>query len=199
MSKPIYDVFVSYRSTDKKSVLKVAGHLKRARLKYWLDKQQMTGGRAFDDAIDAALAKSSAVAVLVGPGGIGPWQKKEVARAAENACTQLIPVLLPGVRPGARLPLALAGLHRIDLTRGLGKDAVAALIAAIRNKPAKAGKPEERAAPLRRKAERKRAAGTTPAPSMIATGGSVVAGSIVGGIVNTGNGNIVRMGRGSGW
>jgi hypothetical protein len=199
MGRRTYDVFVSYRSIDKTVASDLARRLAKAHLKVWLDRRKLRGGESFDDEIDAALAKSRSVAVLVGPGGVGPWQKREIARAAENPRTRLIPVLLPKVRPGCRLPLALAGLHRIDLTRGSDKDNTHALVAAIDGKPdrgAKSEPPPEPPKPLSAKPRRKvgsifvRGNG-----NQIATKRGVVTGNIIGSVVVTGGGNNVRTGR----
>ena len=198
MGKRTYDVFVSYRSIDKNVVSALARRLTRAHLKVWLDRQKLHGGESFDDEIDAALAKSRSVAVLVGPGGVGPWQKREIARAAENSRTRLIPVLLPRVRLGCRLPLALAGLHRINVEHGLNKDGVSELVAAIKGQSVKNAKPEKQVAPPKRKKSRSKASGginVIGKGNQVVTGGGIVAGNITGSVLVTGGGNFVRVGR----
>ena len=58
-------------------------------------------GGTWQTEIDAALGAVQGVAIVVGPGGMGPWQKEEVQaallRAVDDAKRfRVIPVLLPG-------------------------------------------------------------------------------------------------------
>ena len=195
MIKRVYDVFISYRSKDKAAVLEIYRRLKRSKVKAWLDKARLAGGHDFSDEIDAALQRSRAVAVLVGPSGIGPWQKKEIARAAEDKGIRLIPVLLPRLRRIPRLPIVLAGLHRIDLRKGIEKLGVVQLIDAIKGKAPKPA-PENKPTPQRKNA---RPAAKAPAGTggIVAINGSLAAKTIKG-IITVGKGNKVRVGS-RGW
>ena len=72
-------------------------------------------------ALEDALAASCACAVLIGPSGIGSWQRQEVGGALAIHVTEglVIPVLLPGASGPESLPLFLGLAQSIDLRRGL--------------------------------------------------------------------------------
>jgi hypothetical protein len=202
MAKQIYDVFVSYRSVDRKVALLLADRLGRAGLRVWIDRKRILVGR-FEEKLDRALERSKCVAVLVGPGGIGPWQMREMARTVEDERKLLVPVLLPGRAKAARLPLALAGLHQVDLTKGLDKNGVGRLIAAIGDRPrrrAPSGGHEGRV--MLRTARRARAprplATTIGSRNKMATECSLAADTIIGSVISVCGGNRARSGRAGG-
>ena len=199
MGRRSYDVFISYNSKDAKVASDLARRLTRAGLKVWLDAWTIRGGDNFAEKIEAGLEKSRSVAVLVGPGGYGPWQRREIGRAVEDRHLRVIPVLLPQARPGSRTPLALAGLARIDLTSGLDdKNGIRALVSAIEAKTAKG---TARAEQVEADAPKAAGLGTGRAISVVgkrnqvATNGGIVAGDVTGSIIVTGGGNSVRVGK----
>ncbi len=199
MARRIYDVFVSYSSKGKKVASDLARRLKKAGLKVWLDAWTIRGGDHFAEKIEAGLDRSRSVAVLVGPGGYGPWQKREIARAVEDRHLRVIPVLLPRARRGARTPLALAGLSRVDLRGGLDdKNGMQPLVSAIKAKPSKGGQveadPPNPAAP-----EHGPAISAVGNRNQVASNGGIVAGNVTGSIIVTGGGNSVRVGKDRGW
>jgi hypothetical protein len=203
MGRRTYDVFISYSSKDGKVASDLARRLKKAGLKVWLDAWTIRGGDHFAEKIEAGLDKSRSVAVLVGPGGYGPWQKREIARAVEDRDLRVIPVLLPRARAGARTPLALAGFSRIDLRGGLDdKNGIRALVSAIKAKPSKAA---ARVEPVEADTPKPAESGTGGAISVVgngnqvATNGGIVAGNVTGGIIVTGGGNHLRVSKDRGW
>jgi hypothetical protein len=112
MSSAQYDVFVSYNSRDRDAVQRVATVLRDHHgLRVWLDSWVLPPGRFWQDHIEEGLQSSSSIAVFVGPGGFGLWEKPEVRVALDRQVksrTPVIPVLLPGAL------MRDSGVARID-------------------------------------------------------------------------------------
>ena len=190
MGRRTYDVFVSYNSKDEGVASNLARRLKKVGLKVWLAAWTIDGGDDFVEAIEAGLEKSRSVAVLVGAGGFGPWQGREIVRALAHRRLRVIPVLLTSPRRGSRTPLALAGLSRIDLTKGLDdKKGIGALVKAIKAKPGKRAAPLEQVdADAPKAAAPDRSIVVRGNGNQVATNGGIVAGNVTGGIIVTGGG-----------
>ncbi|EPX62045.1 hypothetical protein D187_009948 [Cystobacter fuscus DSM 2262] len=100
----MFDVFLSHNSQDKASVETLAERLRaEAGLQPFLDKWHLVPGTRWQPHLEAALAKSQAVAVFFGPSGVTPWHNEEVRVALDNAVRthdeyRVIPVLLPGAK-----------------------------------------------------------------------------------------------------
>src|SRR5215475_5297192 len=109
------DVFLSYSRTDADAVHRVQGHLQVAGLATFLDRDQLAAGQPWLPALEQAIARCGAVAVFVGPVGLGTWQQREVQLALDRQAKAertgrrfpVIPVLLPKVEdpPGGFLKL----------------------------------------------------------------------------------------------
>ena len=102
-----YEVFLSHSSGDKPVVEELARRLKKEGIEPFLDKWNLIPGDPWQEALEEALIKSTACAILIGPGGFSPWQHEELRTAIENRVSgsrggyRVIPVLLPGAsRPG---------------------------------------------------------------------------------------------------
>ena len=127
MTEPEFDVFICYASKDLAEAKKLARLLLDQGLKPWLDKWDLVGGNPWDLAIYAALPRCAACAVLIGPGGIGPWQAKEMSAATRRQVKEptfrVIPVLLPGAArlDQSPLPDPLDGLECIEFVTGMVK------------------------------------------------------------------------------
>ena len=76
-----FDVFLSHASTDKPLVEELARRLARENLKPWLDKWNLIPGTPWQPEIEAALADCATCAVIIGPGGFGPWHHEEMRLA----------------------------------------------------------------------------------------------------------------------
>jgi energy-coupling factor transporter ATP-binding protein EcfA2 len=133
-----YDVFLSYHSRDHVAVERVAHALTDRGLRVFLDRWYLTPGLAWPQALERSLEQCRAVAVFVGPEGLGPWQLREQSlalyRQSRDEKFPVIPVLLPGA---ADLPLIFLTLNTCVDLRGGVTDAIAfeALVAAIRGLP----------------------------------------------------------------
>ena len=99
MNREVSDVFLSYNGKDRELATRLAEQLKRLELRVWFDVWNLPPGRSWQDSLQVALHESRSVAVLIGPAGIGPWQKREVETALSTYISEghpVIPVLLPG-------------------------------------------------------------------------------------------------------
>ena len=137
-----FDVFISYSSADRDTVRRVVRRLRRLNVEPWFDRWSLTPGGAWQDEVTAGLLASSACAVFVGPGDLGPWERLELSvalnKAAVDPSFRLIPVLLPGVESfePARLPPLLATRTWVDLRDGPDSDhALQQLVNAVHGVP----------------------------------------------------------------
>src|SRR3954454_17849380 len=106
-----HDVFLSHATNDKPLVEELARRLARENLKPWLDKWNLIPGTAWQPEIEAALSECTACAVIIGPGGLGPWHHEEMRLAIDQRvgdrerAFRVIPVLFPGVERPERSKL----------------------------------------------------------------------------------------------
>ena len=112
MTMPVrFDVFLSHATPDKPLVEELGRRLARENLKPWLDKWNLIPGTPWMPEVEAALAECAACAVIIGPGGFGPWHHEEMQVAISRRVNdrerafRVIPVLLPGVERPERSKL----------------------------------------------------------------------------------------------
>lgn len=120
------DIFLCHNSKDKPIVEKInqALKVKDSNLKTWIDKDNITHGEAFQQAIQEAIPKTKSAAIFFGLHGVGPWQKQEidalfrekVNREKVGRNIRLIPILLPGVKQIPDEFLFLQGIHYLELS-----------------------------------------------------------------------------------
>jgi GTPase SAR1 family protein len=112
-----FDVFLCHHSADKPAIRLIAQRLRERGLLPWLDEAELIPGRSWQEELERQISNIRAAAVFVGPGGLGPWQNRELRaflnEFAERGCP-LIPALLPGATAPA-LPVFLKGLTWVDL------------------------------------------------------------------------------------
>ena len=77
-----YDAFLSYNSQDRPAVHAVAERLKGEGLELYLEEWELAPGREFQPARAGALHESKTCVVVLGPNGLGPWQKQELQVAS---------------------------------------------------------------------------------------------------------------------
>ncbi len=98
-----YDVFFSYNWRDREAVENVAWALRERDLKVFLDRWYLVAGRPWPQALEEALNSCRAVAVFLGPQGMGRWQQREkdlaLDRQARDPRFPVIPVLLAAAEP----------------------------------------------------------------------------------------------------
>jgi GTPase SAR1 family protein len=113
-----FDVFLCHHWEDKPAVRRLAQRLRECGLRPWLDERELRPGLPWQPKVEDVIAGIPAAAVIVGPGGIGPWQNQELAaflrQFVRRGCA-VVPVLLPGA-DHLDLPLFLDGLTWVDLS-----------------------------------------------------------------------------------
>lgn len=138
-----FDLFLSYNSLDRESVQRIRHQLGRRHVSTFFDRQHLTYGAPWFDELQDAIGKSWAVAVFVGAGGLGTWQKREVVLAlgrqakAEQGGDRflVIPVLLPEAEVREAPGLLLLNTW-LDLRGGIDDEAkLDALARAVRGAP----------------------------------------------------------------
>lgn len=132
-----YDLFLSYHWRDRDEVEQLARALRQEGLEVFLDRWYLVPGLRWQTALERVLLSCRAVAVLIGPHGLGSWQQreKELAfdRQARDESFPVIPVLLPGAEPA----LEFLSLNTwVDLREGIeAPDNLSILSRAARGEP----------------------------------------------------------------
>lgn len=129
----MYDLFMSYHSLDHVAVEAIARLLRERGIKPFLDRWYLVPGRSWLGALEKVLGDCKAVAIFIGPQGMGRWQQRERATALDRQTRDedflVIPILLPGADPA----LGFLSLNMwIDLRNGMTDDAIDTLVAAVR-------------------------------------------------------------------
>ena len=86
----------------------------------WLDEWELRPGLPWQDTLTSQIQKIKAVAVFIGPTGIGPWQDLEQKAFIQQFVARkspVIPVILPGRKRKPRLPPLLSLFHCVDFRR----------------------------------------------------------------------------------
>lgn len=143
------DVFLSYNRADAAAAERLRDGLSARGLSVFFDRDYLGPGQRWQRVLETSLATCGAIAICVGPRGLGQWQQreKELALARQSADTgfPVIPVLLPGADdPGLDF---LCLFSWADLRKGIDEPPdLDALVRAIRGGPAPASdRPDPRA------------------------------------------------------
>ena len=95
-----YDVFLSYARSDEAAAAELNSWLRDQGLSTFFDRSELRPGLRWVPALEDAIGRSRAVAILIGEHGIGNTQQyeREIAliRQASHAAFPVIPVLMPG-------------------------------------------------------------------------------------------------------
>jgi hypothetical protein len=105
------EVFFSYASPDRASVLAIATALARRGKRIWLDCWCLKPGQNFIEVLQSVLLQTLRYAIFIGPGGLHPWHRSEAYSALQMFAknpddVRVILVLLPGASL-ATVPLFL--------------------------------------------------------------------------------------------
>ena len=109
------DALISYNSEDKAEVMQLVSRLEKLGVTTWVDREQLKPGVRWMEEIGRAMNKVKRVLVILGPHGIGSFQREEINQLiAQNRSDNrnVIPVLLPGAK---KLPSWLAIRQHVDL------------------------------------------------------------------------------------
>ena len=123
-----YDVFLSYSRADSAAAETLRARLKEASLNPFLDRYALPAGQAWQPWLERQIATCGALVALLGPGGIGEWQHREIelgldrqaSAARAGRAFPVLPVLLPGLADEA-VPVGrfLNLMTWVDLRGGL--------------------------------------------------------------------------------
>ncbi|MFE9446482.1 TIR domain-containing protein [Streptomyces sp. NPDC006602] len=134
-----YDVFLSYNPEDLAAAEQIADQLETYGLLPFLDRRHLPPGVPTLEVIEQAITTMETVAVLVGPGGLGPWRAEQLGAALDRSIRRqsdirVLPVLLPGADPDA-LPPFLPRRLALDFRTQLDDPAaMAALVSGVRGR-----------------------------------------------------------------
>jgi hypothetical protein len=133
-----FDVFLCHNSEDKRQVRSIAEQLKRWGFLPWLDEQEIRPGMTWLSKIQQYIESVKSCAVIVGPSGSGPWQKREVDAILQLFVERnlpVIPAILPTCSAVPELPMFLRSVAWVDY-RTLDPDPLEQLIWGISGRPA---------------------------------------------------------------
>jgi hypothetical protein len=112
-----FDVFLCYNDRDRSEVLEIAERLKSLGINRWIDSLELRPGMPWSESLKETLDSIKSVAVFIGKGGDGPWQKQEI-RSFLRKCTvssiPVIPVILEDAPLSPDLPIFLMDRKRVD-------------------------------------------------------------------------------------
>jgi GTPase SAR1 family protein len=112
-----FDVFISYNSTDRETVLTIARSLEQQGILPWIDIEACPPGKSWQKELSKQFKRCKAAAVFVGQKGIGPWQQAEVEALLirfKEMKRPVIPVLLEDAPKQPVLPIFLGNLTWVD-------------------------------------------------------------------------------------
>jgi TPR repeat protein len=137
-----YDVFLSYARSNGAAAAELNGWLGAQGINTFFDRKELSPGLRWVPALEDAIGRSKAVAILVGAHGLGNTQQYErelaLIRQTGEPAFPVIPVLMPGCDSPPTGFLQL--LTWVDLSKGASvlqqADSLTALRAALRGEPA---------------------------------------------------------------
>jgi len=137
-----YDVFLSYARSDGAAAAELNGWLCAQGLNTFFDRKELRPGLRWVPALEDAIGRARAVAILVGAHGLGNTQQYErelaLIRQTGDPSFPVIPVMMPGCNSPPTGFLQL--LTWVDLSKGKSVreqvESLDALRAALRGEPA---------------------------------------------------------------
>jgi hypothetical protein len=105
------DLFLSYNSRDRAAVIRVRQLLDERNISTFFDRDQLSAGSRWVSLLENEVGDSRAVAIFIGPHGLGDWQEMEMQFALVRQIDEkktghpfpVIPLILPGARPEKEL------------------------------------------------------------------------------------------------
>lgn len=130
------NVFFCYNHEEKRLAFQLAKKLSEHGIRVWLDEWDLSPGQRLQEALEEGIKTATAIAVLVGQGGLGSWQTAEMRGAIDESINReipVVPVFLPGAPIRTTLPLFLRNFKSVDLRQGFTDEGLELLIRGIRN------------------------------------------------------------------
>jgi hypothetical protein len=105
------DLFLSYNSRDRAAVMRVRQLLGERKISTFFDRDQLRAGSRWVNLLEDEVGRSRAVAIFIGPHGLGDWQEMEMQLALVRQIDEkkdlrpfpVIPLILPGATPEKEL------------------------------------------------------------------------------------------------
>jgi hypothetical protein len=123
-------LFISHASADDAFVAGLRQALEAVRVPVWVDSRRLRGGSKLGPEIRAAIEEAEHFLVVLSPSTVNsPWVRREIAQALRVEKRRradgysVIPLLLPGITPGAlaaSLPATTRAPSRLVRTRCRG-------------------------------------------------------------------------------
>ena len=107
-----FDVFLCHNSQDKPAVREFAKDLADQGLLGWIDEERLLPGDIVQEKLERAIRDAGAIAVCIGPNGLGRWQTVEYHTVYERFIDESEPESGGGFRSSDRLrviPVLLPG------------------------------------------------------------------------------------------
>jgi hypothetical protein len=111
------DLFLNYNSKDHVAVQRSRTLLEGRGISVFLDRESLIVGLNWFDALQQELGRVRAVAVILGPNGLGDWQRREITLAMVRQTSEETPDSSFPVIPMLR-SLSTQWLFGRDLTNG---------------------------------------------------------------------------------
>ena len=113
--------FISYSRVNSEFVVRLARDLKAAGYDVWLDQLDIPKGARWDDAIEAAVERSSTFMIVLAPESIESQNVKDELSYAIDSGKHILPVV---IRP-CKIPLRLRRFQYVDFTDKPYKESLA--------------------------------------------------------------------------
>lgn len=113
--------FISYSRVNSEFVVRLAKDLKAAGYDVWLDQLDIAKGSRWDDAIEAAVERSSTFMIVLAPESIESQNVKDELSYAIDSGKHILPVV---IRP-CKIPLRLRRFQYVDFTDKPYKESLA--------------------------------------------------------------------------
>lgn len=112
-----FDVFLCHNSKDKPAVKSIGQQLIERGIKPWLDEWDVIPLTSWQDELQKVISEIKAVAVFIGPSGIGPWEDIEIKVFLDEFARRELRiglVLLPGCTDKPQVPLFMRNFKWVD-------------------------------------------------------------------------------------
>ena len=133
--------FIAYSRRDSEFALKLAGDLKAAGARVWIDQLDIQPGSRWDRAIEDALTRSSTFLVILSPDSAESRNFHDEVSFALEKHKHVIPIFWRD----CKIPLGLRRLQYVDFTKDY-QQGLAGLLTAIAVEPGPKAEQERRAA-----------------------------------------------------
>src|SRR5450631_215917 len=115
-----YDVFISYNYKDWEQVKAVLKLLRDNGISYFIDREGLRPGFPWQSALYQQITSAKSATIFVGQAGMGPTHEGEMytfEREFNKRGLPVIPVLLPDIAPGTKIPNFLEGMTWVDFRK----------------------------------------------------------------------------------